>query len=248
MVRAHLATRAATDGVTQIHDLGCGTGSMARWLSGRLTGPQHWVLYDRDAELLSLVAASPPDRAADGAPVTCVTRQRDISRLEQVELAGASLVTASALLDMMTAEELGRLASSCAGTGCAVLIALSVTGEVELAPGHPLDRRVAAAFNAHQRRDIGGGPLLGPDAVGAARDAFILQGLEVVVRPSPWRLGPQQSALTGEWLTGWLAAAGEQDPELGAITSSYSAERLAQAAEGRLSVTVHHQDLLALPR
>ena len=35
-----------------IHDLGCGTGSMGRWLAPRLPGPQHWVLHDRDADLL----------------------------------------------------------------------------------------------------------------------------------------------------------------------------------------------------
>ena len=36
-----------------IHDLGCGTGSMGRWLAPRLAGSQHWVLYDRDADLLA---------------------------------------------------------------------------------------------------------------------------------------------------------------------------------------------------
>src|SRR5438045_9613778 len=33
-----------------IHDLGSGTGSMARWLAPRLSGPQHWGLYDRDPD------------------------------------------------------------------------------------------------------------------------------------------------------------------------------------------------------
>jgi hypothetical protein len=46
---------------------------------------------------------------------------------------------------------------------------------------------------------------------------------------------------------GWLAAACEQHPELGAVAASYARRRLAEAAEGRLSVTVHHQDLLARP-
>lgn len=30
-----------TDGRVEIHDLGCGTGSMARWLAVQLHGPQH---------------------------------------------------------------------------------------------------------------------------------------------------------------------------------------------------------------
>ena len=59
-----------THGGATIHDLGCGTGSMAHWLAVRLPGPRHWVMYDRDDELLTLAAADPPDRASDGTPVT----------------------------------------------------------------------------------------------------------------------------------------------------------------------------------
>ena len=41
-----------------IHDLGCGSGAMGRWLAPLLPGPQHWVLHDRDADLLTLAAAA----------------------------------------------------------------------------------------------------------------------------------------------------------------------------------------------
>ena len=240
-VRSYLPTH---DGAT-IHDLGCGTGSMARWLAVRLPGPQHWVMYDRDDELLTLAAEDPPGRASDGTPVTMETRRRDITRME---LAGAALITASALLDMMTAEELQRLVVTCAGAECPVLIALSVTGCVEITPAEPFDQRVAYAFNAHQRRTTSAGRLLGPDAVGAAVDGFTRLGREVQVRPSPWRLGPGHAALAAAWFTGWLAAACEQCPELRAHAPSYARRRLADAAAGHLSVTVHHQDLLVLPR
>ena len=237
----------ASGGGAEIHDLGCGTGSMARWLAAQLTGPQHWVLYDRDAELLTLAAADPPRETSDGAPVTIETRRRDVTRLKPGELAGASLITASALLDMMTADELKRLVATCAGAGCAVLITLSVTGHVDLAPADRLDQRFADAFNSHQRRTTGVGRLLGPDAVGAAANEFSRLGLDVVLRQSPWCLGPDQAGLAAEWFTGWLAAACEQQPELGAVAPSYARWRLTEAAAGRLSVTVHHQDLLARP-
>ena len=36
-----------------IHDLGCGTGSMLRWLAPQLDSAQHWVMYDRDDDLLA---------------------------------------------------------------------------------------------------------------------------------------------------------------------------------------------------
>lgn len=243
-LRPHLPTgRPVT-----VHDLGCGTGSMARWLSAQLGGAQHWVMYDRDSELLDVAAADAPVTAPDGAPVTCAVRQRDITRLEADDLADASLITASALLDMLTGAELDRLVTACAQAGCPVLITLSVTGSVDLAPPDPFDHHVTAAFNGHQRRTTGGRSLLGPDAVAAAADGFERLGLKVVLRPSPWRLGPDQAALAAEWFTGWVGAACEHRPELGTAAVSYARRRLAEAAAGRLSVTVHHEDLLAWPR
>jgi hypothetical protein len=243
----HLRPSLPTGRTTVIHDLGAGSGSMARWLALRLSGPQHWVLHDRDDELLRHAAANPPPAAADEAPVTVEVRRRDITRLDPAELEGADLVTASALLDMMTADELDRLVVTCAGADCPVLVALTVTGHVDLTPADPFDQSIADAFNAHQRRTTDGRRLLGPDAVVAAADGFTRLGRDVVLRPSPWRLGPGQGALAAEWFMGWLAAACEQHPELGAVAPSYARRRLAEAAEGRLSVTVHHQDLLARP-
>jgi uridine phosphorylase len=100
---------------------------------------------------------------------------------------------------------------------------------------------VAAAFNAHQRRD----GRLGPAAVAVAVEELGRAGREVVVRPSPWRLGAAQADLAAGWLAGWLAAACEQDPALS--DGAYRRRRLAQAAAGELAVTVDHADLLALP-
>ena len=236
-----------TDGAATVHDLGCGTGSMARWVAPQLSRPQHWVMYDRDAELLTVAAAHPPAGASDGAPVTVETRRGDITRLDTGELTGASLITASALLDMMTADELDRLVAICAGAGCPVLITLSVTGRVDLSPADPLDQAITDAFNAHQRRTTGDRTLLGPDAFDAAVDGLTRRGLDVLVRPSPWRLGPGDASLAAEWFTGWLSAACEQRPELGPSAHAYAQRRSAEIATGRLSVTVHHQDLLARP-
>lgn len=230
-----------------IHDLGCGTGAMGRWLAPLLPGPQHWVLHDRDAELLELAADS-PGPAADGGAVTVEAKRSDITRLQPDDLAGATLIAASALLDMLTADELAGLVSVCAGAGCPMLLTLSVVGHVELTPADPLDRRVAAAFDAHQRRPTKRGRLLGPDAVALAVDELRRLGAEVLVRPSPWRLGASQAELAAEWFTGWLGAACEQQVELAAETDVYARSRLAQATAGQLAVTVDHADLLVLPR
>jgi hypothetical protein len=220
---------------------------MGRWLAPLLPGPQHWVLHDRDEDLLALAARDVPGSAADGAAVTVETRVSDVTQLDGEDLAGATFVTASALLDLLTAEELEALARACAGAGCPVLFTLSVTGRVHLVPTDALDPRLAAAFDAHQRRLTPRGRLLGPDASEAAAQAFRRLGMEVVVRPSPWRLGAAEAGLAAEWLTGWVAAACEQEGGLAAEADLYRRRRLKEVEAGRLAVTVGHADLFALP-
>lgn len=243
-LRIRLVNRPGRHGGLVVHDLGCGTGSMGRWLAPRLDGAQHWVLHDRDPYLLHFAAVASPRAAADGSRVTVETRRGDVARLTPDALSGASLVTASALLDVLTREEIDALAAACAGAGCPALLTLSVAGRVELTPADPLDAEITEAFNAHQRRS----GLLGPDAVDAAREAFAAHGATVRVHPSPWRLGPDQRELTAQWLRGWVGAAVEQRPELGPRADRYLADRLEACAAGELRVVVHHTDLLALSR
>jgi hypothetical protein len=243
----HLRRRLPAAGPLVIHDLACGSGSMGRWLAPLLHGPQHWILHDRDSELLARAAVEVPGPAADGAEVSAETRVSDITRLAHEDLAGAMLITASALLDLLTREELTRLIGACADAGCPVLFALSVTGRVRMIPPDPLDGPIAAAFDAHQRRLTMRGRLLGPDAVNAAVGGFGRLGAEVLVSPSPWRLGGAESYLAVEWLTGWLDAACEQDPSLVPDADLYRRRRLGEVAAGSLAVTVGHADVLVLP-
>jgi Methyltransferase domain len=225
-----------------IHDLGCGTGAVGRWLAPRLPRPQHWVMYDRDPALLECVPA-----AVACAHVTVQTRQHDVTELTVDDLVGADLVTASALFDLLTAEEVARIVAACAGAGCPTLVTISVVGRVTLDPPELLDAPIGAAFDAHQRRVVSGRRLLGPDAVGAIRTAFARQGVATLVRPSPWRLGADDADLLSEWFGGWLDAACEQAPKLAGPAAAYARRRMRQIAEGRLTATVHHVDLLALP-
>ncbi|GAA3052800.1 class I SAM-dependent methyltransferase [Streptomyces glomeratus] len=243
-LRIRLANRSGRSGDLVVHDLGCGTGSMGRWLAPLLDGAQHWIMHDRDPYLLHFATVGAPKAAADGSRVTVTTQRGDIGRLTPDALAGASLVTASALLDVLTADQTETFAEACVGAGCPALLTLSVVGRVDLTPAHPLDQEITEAFNAHQRR----GDLLGPDAVHAACEVFGRLGASVRVHPSPWRLGAEQAELTGEWLRGWVGAAVEQRPELAAPAEMYLQARLADCAAGRLRVVVHHSDVLVLPQ
>jgi hypothetical protein len=239
----HLRRALPVAGPLVVHDLGGGSGAMGRWLAPRLPGPQHWVVHDRDANLLEHVVADPPP----GAAVTVEARLTDITALGPADLAGASLVVASALLDLLTADELAGMLATVTEIGCPALLALTVVGRVALTPSEPLDARIAAAFDAHQRRTTATGRLLGPDAVDAAVAGLCGTGAEVLVRPSPWRLDAADADLTAEWLDGWVAAACEQEPALADEGAGYRDRRLAQAAAGVLEVTVDHADILVLP-
>jgi hypothetical protein len=152
------------------------------------------------------------------------------------------------MLDLLTVEELDGLVAVCASARCPVLLTLSVVGRVRLSPADPLDADVAAAFDAHQRRTTERGRLLGPDAVAVAVEGFGRMGVDVIVRPSPWRLGRLEADLAAQWFAGWVQAACEQQVELAAETGAYARRRLAEATAGQLAVTVDHADLLVLPR
>ena len=235
------------DGCRVIHDLGGGSGAMGRWLAPRLPGRQHWVIHDVDAHLLERAVAEPPGLAADGAAVTVEARRTDVTRLAPRDLAGASAVVASALLDLLTAGQLVGILRTCTAVGCPLLFALTVVGRVALSPADALDARLAAAFNGHQRRTTTAGRLLGPDAVAAVLEHLRATGAEVSVRPSLWRLDATDSDLTAEWLGGWVDAACEQETALAADAGAYRDRRMAQLAAGELAVTVEHADVLVLP-
>jgi hypothetical protein len=244
-----LSGRLPATGPAVIHDLGAGTGAMGRWLAPLLPGPQHWILHDRDGDLLALATTEVPDPAADGSAVTVEARRSNIAGLSAGALAGATVVTASALLDMLTESDLTELVTACAAAECPILLTLTVVGRVALSPTEALDARLAAAFDAHQRRTTAQGRLLGPDAVAHAVAQFQALGAEVLVAPSPWRLGPGEAELVQAWFAGWVAAACEHEPALvpALAAAAYTSRRLAQLAAGGLAVTVDHSDVLVLP-
>ncbi len=243
---------AAADGLgpgpTVVHDLGSGTGSMMRWLAPILPGPQTWVLHDWNPDLIERAGDGAAPRDREGRPVTIEARGGELGALRPDDLDGASLVTASALLDVLTSEEVHAIVRACVAAGCPVLLSLSVTGDVELEPGDPRDGLFEASFNAHQRRMLNGRRLLGRYGVAIARGLFLEAGWRVRPVETRWRLGDHDPHLLGQWLGGWIDAALEQQPELQAEGAAYRELRSAQLLRGGLSASVVHTDLLARPR
>jgi hypothetical protein len=237
-------------GPVAVHDLGAGTGAMARWLAPRLPGPQRWTMRDGDAGILAHAdLGSVVD--AGGRPISADWVIEDLAELPRDAFHGASAVTASALLDVITEQEAAHIVAACVDAGTPALFSLSVTGEVKLRPraGHDVtvERAIGVAFDDHQRRDADGRRMLGPDAVRAVSELFAAAGWHVRTMPTPWRLGTGERELAAAWLDGWVDAAIEQRPDLAAPAEGRRQRRHEQAVRGELVVTVGHEDLLAWP-
>lgn len=233
-------------------DLGSGTGSNVRFLAPRLPMPQTWILVDHDASLLDRVVL--PPEADDAVYLT-----GDLSREGLAALESAHLVTASALLDLVSEAWLGRVVEAAVSGGRGVLFVGTYDGGVSWrAPGgaadvgptsgvHPDDAWMRDLVNRHQTRDKGLGAALGPRAAGWARARFEEAGYRTWLVPSPWRLEAGDERLAEQLVEGWAAAAAEEDPASTVRVRAWADARLRTIRSGAFHMTVGHLDLLALP-
>src|SRR5882672_1778754 len=195
LARALLETLSG-DRLLRVLDLGAGSGSNLRYLleaaSDRLRAssgsaerprPADFLLIDHDPALLALVPKAP------GIETRCM----DLATLDDGTIFdGRALVTASALLDLVSEQWLRALAARCVESGAAVLFALTYDGLIGCTPEDPDDGSIVALVNEHQRTDKGFGPALGPDAPEAAARCFEQVGYQVQRTRSDWRLGPDR--------------------------------------------------------
>ncbi len=214
-----------------IVDLGTGTGANVRVLAPHLPAAR-WRLIDGDEALLT-IAAQRFDHAE--------TVLLDLAS-SPLPIEGARLLTASALLDLVSADWIDRLVSGVVAAEAAFYGVLSFDGLMSWSPEHALDEHVRRAFNRHQRMDKGFGLSLGGDAVLHARDRFADAGYAVEVAESPWRLGPDDAGLIRELIKG-IASAAEEAEQAG--IADWVAYRLDHLATG--ACRVGHQDLFASP-
>jgi SAM-dependent methyltransferase len=225
----------------RIVDLASGTGANIRYLAPRLGGAPQWLAVDLDPALLA--AAVWP------AGASVATLQLDLARaLDELPLAPGDLVTASALLDLVSGPWLQRLAARCAEARAGVLFALTYDGRIECSPAEPGDEPVRELVNRHQRRDTGFGPALGPAAATAAVDAFGALGYDMRVEPSDWDLGPGSAALQEALIDGWVAAAAELAPGESDALQRWGERRRSHVAAGRSRLRVGHRDVAGRAR
>lgn len=215
-----------------IVDLGCGTGSTVRALQPHLAPSVRWRLVDHDAVVLREAG-----RRTAAETVLC-----ELAR-EDPPIEGAALVTASALLDLVSAAWIERLADALMARRCPVYAALSYDGRLSFDPAHPGDRTMVAALNAHQRTDKGFGPALGPDGVTVLAAALRSRGFRVRVEESPWRLDPGDAEIVLALLPGIAEVAAGWGGIARAEVEDWLAFRRARAAD--VHCLVGHVDVLA---
>ena len=247
-------TRATLDALPRdrplrILDLAAGTGSNLRYLT---SGPTHGsaptqgfvgadprvrpdcLLVDYDPLLLARV----PEMAG------VETRCMDLSMLDDETIfEGRDLVTASALLDLVSEPWLRGLADCCAASGAAALFALSYDGRIVCTPEDPDDDLVVTLVNQHQRTDKGFGPAVGPDAADVAARCFADLGYRVQRAPSDWLLTPASAALQRQLIDGWAQAAAGMAPQQIRAIDAWRERRLAHVAAGWSAITVGHEDV-----
>lgn len=262
----------------RIIDLACGTGANLRWLAPRLGGAQQWLVVDHDRALLRCWPAQPADAGSGNGEAGALGRawpgRRDLSldqllhfsaagfeaailrqpldlahQLEILPWHAAHLVTASALLDLVSAAWMQRLVAASAASRVALHFALSVHGHPRWAPCDRHDATVGTLFAAHQQRDKGFGPALGTHAVPLLQRLLGAAGYRMHSARSDWlidgRGGAKALAMQRSLIDGMAAAAIEQEPAAAATVQAWRDRRHALAAQG--SLRVGHLDLLALP-
>ena len=245
-----------------IVDLGAGSGANFRALAPLIPGDQDWRLVDRDRALLGHQAAEIAQwargqgwRVTHGSGVVTVATGTAQWRAHSVELdlardlegmpLSAHGVTCAALLDLVSASWLERLADRIVAARSPFLAALTIDGRREWRPAHDDDDAIDRAFKSHQRGNKGFGPALGPDAHATAESLFGARHYRLTTARGAWRLASTDDAVLAALIDDTVHVCNEADPPLGA--DPWRTHRFAELMSGELRLAIGHVDILAEP-
>jgi hypothetical protein len=265
LLRADLCGLQSPHSRVEIIDLGAGTGANLRYAAPLLTGAQDWLLVERDPLLLAAMAqqlqawahsthnhftASGAQFAVRGARFECQVQSLALDlalQLENLPLRRGVLLTASALLDLVSEAWLRRLLRRAAALEAAVWFTLTYDGRIACDPVEADDRVVRELVNQHQLGDKGFGLALGPAAAGTAQEILGEYGYRVQCASSDWCVGPDHAALQYALVEGWYEAACEIAPAKTAMLRAWRELRRAHIAGLRSTLRVGHVDMVGRP-
>jgi SAM-dependent methyltransferase len=218
----------------RVLDLGCGSGSNMRYLARRLSNAD-WHLVDHDPLLLAAARTSTDSRVT--------TSVADLQTVDARLIDGCDLVTASALLDLVSESWLASLVRRCRANRSHVLFALNYDGRVRCWPEEPFDSSMRDLVNRHQRTDKGFGPAMGPDSGALAAAMLSNAGYQVQRAESDWQLGSGHSELQRQLIAGWAEAALEIAPVHAEDIRAWARQRQAHVLAGTSQILVGHDDI-----
>ena len=228
-----------------IVDLGSGTGSTIRELQRytTLTPSIQWRLVDNDPGLL----AEAIHRHSEEYSIE--TFLVDLSKTQKLPLKSVSLITASALLDLVSGDFIRDLCQLIKekneGRPLGFYSALNYDGCIKWTPFHPLDAVIAMNFNTDQRRDKGFGPALGPDATDFLKTQFDSTKFQCLSAKSPWLLGSADYLLAESLINGISDVAIQTDGLTNSDIQDWKTFRIKNVRTG--TCYLGHTDILVLP-
>ena len=228
-----------------IVDLGSGTGSTIRGLQRYTTlAPSiQWRLVDNDPELL----AEAVHRHSEEYSIESFLV--DLSATQKLPLESASLITASALLDLVSSNFIRDLCQLIKekneGRPLGFYSALNYDGCIKWTPFHSLDAAILMNFNADQRRDKGFGPALGPDATDFLKTQFHSTKFQCLSAKSPWLLGSADYLLAESLINGISDVAIQTDGLTNSDIQDWKTYRIKNIRTG--TCYLGHTDILVLP-
>ena len=229
-----------------IVDLGSGTGSTIRCLQRFTTQlPSiQWRLVDNDPEVL----AEAIDRHSNDYSVESFLV--DLSETQKLPLDSVSMITASALFDLVSENFIQELCQLVKGKNdyrpVGLYSALNYDGCIKWTPSHPLDAAILVNFNTDQRRDKGFGPALGPDASDFLQSQFNVTKFQCLSANSPWLLDSGDYLITESLINGISEVALQTDGLTNSDVLSWKAFRIKNIRTG--SCFLGHTDILVLPQ
>lgn len=217
-------------------DLAAGAGSNARYLAPRLPMIEEWLLVDHDADLL--------EQSRDQFQTKVANLANGVAK---TLLDGVQLVTASALLDLVSHSWLEHLVERCRAQRIALLFAISVDGRIRFDPPLHNDPLIVASFAKDQTLEKGLGAPLGATAPKHMKQLLSDHGFATVSGAADWHLDAGDATLQRMFLDSYTQAARQSEPAAIEEINAWLETRHALIAAGDHKIEVGHTDIFASP-